>query len=162
MGLSDVPNNFVQLSFDVVLKTVTCLFIHKKDTSTKHCNFMYGLLGNTCNVVGHQSSSNASDRVRIWLPIDHQSHQSPKEYCFRVTASNKTFTVLVEGSLNFNFTTSKCKHLVCLFILAGPKFTLINFVYHKFIILYMQILNQFQSTCTPNRMDYHLDLQWGS
>jgi hypothetical protein len=149
-GYSDLPNNFVQLSFDVVLKTVTCLFIHKKDTSTKQCNIMYGLLGKTCNVLGHQSSSNTSDRVRIGLPIDHRSHQSPKEYCFRVTASNKTFTVLVEGSFNFNFTTSKCKHLVYYF--SWPKIYLLHA---------QEILHWFQYP--PGlTVDYHLDLQWGS
>ncbi len=133
-GYSDVLNNFVQLSFDVVLKTVTCLFIHKQDTGTKHCNIMYGLLRKTCNAIGHQSSSNTSDRVRIGLPIDHQSRQSPKEYCFRVTASNETFTVLVEGSLNFNFTMSKCKHLVYLFTLASPEFIFVHYMHRRFSI----------------------------
>ena len=112
---ADVPNAFVQLSFDMVLKTVTCLFIHQHDTSTKHCSIMYGLLGKACNILGYQSSSNTSNHVQIGLPIDYLLHQSPKEYCFRVTASNKTFTVIVEGSLNFNFTIGKCKHNICLF-----------------------------------------------
>ena len=128
-GSSDVPNGFVHLSFDMVLKTVTCLFIHQQDTSTKHsCSIMYGLFGKTCNTLGYQSSLNTSNHVQIGLPIDYLLHQSPKEYCFRVTASNKTFTVLVEGSLNFNFTTGpgKCKHNICLFIHYPKVFVYIH------------------------------------
>ena len=101
---------FVVLSFDIVLKTVNCLFVCKQDTSPKHCSIKYGLPGKICNVLGHQSSSNTSNRVQIGLPIDHRSRLHQKEYCFHVTASNETFTVMVEGSLNFNFTTNKSKY----------------------------------------------------
>ena len=111
---SGVPNDFVELSFDMVLKIVTCSFLHKQDTSTKHCSIMYGFPGKTCRTLGHQSSSNTSSHVQIGLPIDYQPQN---KHCFRVTASNDTFTVIVEGS----FTTQLSSKSTKIRILAGSN-----------------------------------------
>ena len=56
---------------------------------------MYGLQEDGCRELS-QSSKSSSDSVHIGIPTD-EKFQS--EYCFTVTASNETFTAVVEGTL---------------------------------------------------------------
>lgn len=96
--ISDTSNNFVDLSFDLALKTVTCLFLNQQETSDKICSIVYGNPTENCRAISLQSKSDSSDSVRIGFPTEYQiSPQS--RYCFAITASNGTFSVIVEGSI---------------------------------------------------------------
>ena len=101
-NLTGVINQFVDLSFDPTSKIATCLFLNQpKSTNEKTCSIGYGVPRETCTIFSHQSSKSSSDKVYLGFPKANHL-QSQKEYCFIATASNGTFTVLVEGSM---FTT---------------------------------------------------------
>ena len=70
---------------------------------------MYGLLGENCRVMSHQNGTTTSDSVQIVFPVNN-NFQPQSEYCFIVTASNGTFTTMVEGL--FPKGTHACVYMV--------------------------------------------------
>ena len=68
------------------------------------CSIVYNSLqGGTCGTIIQQSSSstNVSDTVFMGFPAgDYLQLESDGDYCFTLTASNGTFTVIVEGTLH--------------------------------------------------------------
>ena len=70
--------------------TLTCIFLNSNDTSEKSCNVRYGQCGQEMRTVSGYSSNN-SVTVSLQLSTVYIS------VCYIVTASNGSFTVIVEG-----------------------------------------------------------------
>ena len=87
----------MNVSVNLVTKTVTCLFVQPRENSTKNCGIVYSLSRENCKPLNQSRNTSNSDRVLIRFPSSEQ-FQPQEEYCFTVTASNETFTALIEGS----------------------------------------------------------------
>ena len=92
----------MDVSVDLAAKSVTCSFSQQKENSDKYCSIEYGLSRENCrlaqNEIKQQSNSSTTDNVLIVFPFNEQ-FQPQEEYCFTVTASNGTFTALIEGTI---------------------------------------------------------------
>ena len=91
---------FVRISLNISSSYITCLFYHQSN-STKKCSFIFGLLVNSkanCKLLSSSNMSNTSTNERVYVGFSIGETQLQDEYCFTVTASNGTFTVIIEGS----------------------------------------------------------------
>lgn len=89
-------NRFVDVDVKQSSYRVTCTFLYPKlsNINKNYCSILYGQLGGNCRTLS-QASSKLSDIVTIGLPLEEDLEM---EYCFSVTASNGTFTAIVEGT----------------------------------------------------------------
>ena len=103
-------DQFVDVTFDPVSKTVTCFFLKVQEGTRKFCKIVYGAMIDKqllrCRKLVQQSSASLTDKVMIGFPVGDQN-DAQKEYCFTVMASNGSFTVEVEGSIKNSVTGIK-------------------------------------------------------
>ena len=97
MYSSERSDKFVDVSIDLASKTVTCLFLQQRENITKSCSIVYGLSRENCKPQNQSRNTSNTDCVLIRFPSNKQ-FQPHEEYYFTVTASNGTFTALIEGS----------------------------------------------------------------
>ena len=98
-------NHFVNLHFDLVASRVVCSFVHYQSPNDAlyTCSIAYSP-EKECAVESLQrpgardSGGNHLNPVTIDIPPLPQSQNNL--YCFNVIASNRTFTVKVEGIFN--------------------------------------------------------------
>ena len=87
--LTGCTNRFLNVTYDSNTNILTCSFQDQPLTGTnKSCNITYG----PCNQNWTQSVENVStsDTIHLKLNIDLS------KYCYRVNASNGTFTIFIE------------------------------------------------------------------
>ena len=90
-------NQFVVVSLDFSSNTFTCSFLNQLDTTAKLCSISYGFNPQQLTYTANGSS----DSFTVTLPL-HDDVKRERLVYFIVTASNNTFTLLVEGSQNQN------------------------------------------------------------
>lgn len=80
--------------FNPSANSINCTFLNQQDTSEKQCNITYG----QCLQSEKQSAQGSATGLMksIILPLSLDGHT---QLCYSVTASNDTYTVVVEGSL---------------------------------------------------------------
>ena len=83
--------------------SVVCTFINQKSDVQKTCSITYGPVGGNCNTSKQTSQTLANDIVIVGLPLE----EIEQEYCFSVTATNGSFTAIVEGTFK-NGEVNKC------------------------------------------------------
>ena len=105
LNLTGVTND---LSFDPTSKLATCFFLNQpKSANEMTCSIVYGVPGETCTMFSRQNGRSSSNKVYLGFP-EANHLQSQEEYCFVATASNGTFTILVEGSAMLTTGTLLC------------------------------------------------------
>ena len=89
----ECENHFVDISYNSADSTITCTFLNKMDNTTKSCSVRYGPCDNvnkTINDDGHRKLPNT-----VVLQVTNPN----SSFCYVVTASNGSFTLVVEGRL---------------------------------------------------------------
>ena len=90
-------NNLVNVNFISSTRSIECTFLNKPQDSVKMCsaNLTYGA---SCDVsLGVYSSTGPTNLLNIPI-INFLSDVS--NYCFTITASSGSETVIIEGTLN--------------------------------------------------------------
>ena len=87
-------NHFVRVDVVLTAKIVVCVFFNQQSNREKLCSIEYGPVGGDCRT-SSQASRSLSNSVTVGLPLEQDTEQ---DYCFSVTASNGTFTAIVEGT----------------------------------------------------------------
>ena len=81
---------------------ISCIFQDNQDNSSKSCIIRYGLCGQNAfrmyNTVQAISNPESVNIVTLQLTLDSQL--SNRTFCYNITASNDTFTVIVEGQIS--------------------------------------------------------------
>ena len=90
---ADVNNRFVIVEYDTAESTLSCIFVNQQDNSTKICKIKYGL----CQQGLSKSNEETTTTEMAVLTLQLGNGQT---YCYQVEASNRTYTVLIEGSLS--------------------------------------------------------------
>ena len=93
----------MDVTVDLASKLVTCIFHEQTETCEKYCSIEYGPSGENRkpqNWRKFTTNTTTSGNVVHLFPSLNKSEpfQPQEEYCFTVTASNGTFTVLIEGT----------------------------------------------------------------
>ena len=92
----------MDVSVDLPSNTLTCIFHQQTENGEKYCNIEYGLFRENFRPQNQRNFANRSafDSVVVLFPLlnDSEQFQPQEEYCFTITASNGTFTVLIEGT----------------------------------------------------------------
>ena len=98
-------NSFVKVTVDPIPPMVICAFLNQQGSSVKTCSVIY-VFSETC-VIGDtlrlaqqmkQTAQSISNTVMIGLPISHTSNNQNINGCFIATATNGTFTAMIQGS----------------------------------------------------------------
>ena len=85
-------NEFVSVQYDSITSTITCDFLDEMDISIKSCSVMYGQCDQML-VHGSQQNGTANS-ITLRVPETFE--------CYKVRASNDTFTIIVEGRMSMN------------------------------------------------------------
>ena len=92
----------MDVSVDFASKVVTCIFHQQTENCEKYCSIEYGLSRENCKSQNQRkftTNTTTSGSAVLLFPFNDSEHFQPREeYCFTVTASNGTFTVLIEGT----------------------------------------------------------------
>ena len=90
---------------DFTSKMVTCSFHQQTEICEKYCRMEYGPSRENCKSQNQRkfttNTSTSGNVVLLFLFNDSEQFRPREEYCFTVTASNGTFTVLIEGTTLF-------------------------------------------------------------
>ena len=100
--------------------TFTCSFLNQLDTTAKFCSILYGF-----NPQQLTYAANGSNDSIVTLPL-HDDVRNAKQVYFIVTASNNTFTILVEGNQNQNF-GKRIKLVLCINYAISMVIVMINY-----------------------------------
>jgi hypothetical protein len=127
----------VDVSVDLASKMVTCSFHQQTESSEKYCSIEYVPSRENCKSQNERkftTNTSSSGNVVLLFPLNGSEQFQPREgYCFTITASNGTFTILIEGTtLALGITT--------------PKFNTIIVYMHK--------------TCFNYSVDRYMDWCW--
>ena len=100
LGRSD---HFVDVTVNLASEIVTCLFLQQTENCEKYCSIEYAPSRENYkpqNWRKFTANTTATGNVVLLFPSLNNSEQfqPEEEYCFTVTASNGTFTVLIEGT----------------------------------------------------------------
>ena len=90
-------NNLVNVNFISNARSIECTFLNKPQDSVKMCsaNLTYGA---SCDIsLGNYSSTGPTNRLST-PTINFLNEIS--DYCFTITASSGSETVIIEGTLN--------------------------------------------------------------
>ena len=84
--------------------TISCTFENELDSSQKSCSVEYGICDQAMNSAQNSTTDDSPSTVTIKLNITAMNSNT----CYVVTATNGTFTVMVNGSFE---TPTNNKHL---------------------------------------------------
>ena len=93
--LTGTNNEFVTIEFSSTKDIVTCSFLNVQDTSRKSCSISYG--PRLDMLIWSETDSSNMSNIPISLTAEAQQEAN---IFYVITASNSTFVVQVEGSLN--------------------------------------------------------------
>jgi hypothetical protein len=100
---ADCSNQLVTIRYDLTSSTISCQFFDQS-TEIKSCYIQHGLCSEEIDRYTGSNITSSSMTLSLKLNISDPSH----EYCYRVTASNSTHTVIVEGQIG------NCQINVCI------------------------------------------------
>ena len=87
---------------DFASKMVTCFFHQQTKNYEKYCSIEYGISRENYKSQNQRkftTNTTTSGNVVLLFPFnDSEQFQPQEEYCFTITASNGTFSVLIEGT----------------------------------------------------------------
>ena len=86
-------NQFVEVQYSSADSTISCIFLNQMDTSIKSCNVTYGICGQNLKQTVQGSTSLMFPNTVV-LKVTQSS-----SFYYAVTATNDSFTVVVEGSV---------------------------------------------------------------
>ena len=89
-------NNFVEVKYDPATSAITCVFLNQPQgmVIVKSCQIQYG----DCQLKMTLTSNETTTTNDVALNL--QFSASGQEYCYVVTASNGSHTVMVEGRIS--------------------------------------------------------------
>lgn len=90
-------NDFVNIRYNPSTTKITCYFLNKQDDSDKNCSIMYGL-----NPWQLSSKTNKSSTTTIELVLEKSQCPGQLTCHYVITASNGSYTVRVEGTLDLS------------------------------------------------------------
>lgn len=85
-------NSLIQVEFHPEASTISCIFVNQADMSSKSCIVEY----RKCSDFGMSQIARVNT-TSINATIDLQLTGSSQMYCYNVTGSNTTHTVIVQG-----------------------------------------------------------------
>ena len=80
----------MKVEYDSTASTITCVFLNHLDTSVKSCNIQYGECDS--KVFKRASANTTTDSVMLNIDVS-------RSICYNVTASNRSRTVIVQGTI---------------------------------------------------------------
>lgn len=98
--ITESRNSFVEVVIDLSSSIISCNFFNQQSVNIKSCTIDYGPNG-SCDSLPFSSHSNYSTHSKIDIDLlTHPGFHNEKMYCYMVTASNGTHTVVVDGIFN--------------------------------------------------------------
>ena len=91
----------MDVSVDLASKTVTCSFHQQTENTEKYCSIEYEPSRENYSKPQNQrklANGSTFGNVVLFTLNDSEQFQPREKYCFTVTVSNGTFTVLIEGT----------------------------------------------------------------
>ena len=83
---------------DIKNKSISCNFQDDQDHSMKTCNVVYGRCGEKLNNTANSTNSfERTNFVQVLLNLSDSG-----VFCYKVMASNATYSVLIEGSFTID------------------------------------------------------------
>ena len=98
--LADCSNQLVTIRYDSTSSTISCRFFGQS-TGTKSCYIQYGLCSNESGQFTGPGANVTSSNMTLSLKLNITNKNL--EYCYRVTASNLTYTTIIEGKIGNNY-----------------------------------------------------------
>lgn len=98
--LSDNTNNFVIVTYDKDAISIICTFLNQQDTTVKSCSIKYVQCQQKFTSTPKQLSAmntTVPNTLQVILTFDDSDEA---RYCYDVEASNSSYTVHVDGTLN--------------------------------------------------------------
>ena len=93
---TECTNNFVDVVYETVPSTITCTFDDPLNITGKSCTVEYG----NCNQqIGQTLEGSSTQESPNIVTLKLQSIDSNQMYCYNVTASNGSYTIIVMGSI---------------------------------------------------------------
>ena len=93
---TECTNNFVKVVYDMITLTIICTFDDPLNITGKSCTIEYGNCNQQMRPTLEGSSTRESPNI---VTLKLQSIDSNQRYCYNVTASNGSYTVIVMGSI---------------------------------------------------------------
>lgn len=93
------------MRIDLISGTAVCNFLNQHEDNMKSCSIVYNH-SETCGIKVldlssvMQSAENISNTVIVGLPFLKHLNGNDGMYCFVATASNGTYTVMVQGKFS--------------------------------------------------------------
>ena len=93
----------MNVTVDLASESVTCLFFQQTENCEKYCSIEYEPSGKNHKPQNWRkftaNTTTSGNVVRLFPSLNNSEQFQPEEeYCFSITASNGTFTVLIEGT----------------------------------------------------------------
>lgn len=111
-GITGGSNQYVSVIFEPaknIAIVIKCIFLNQRDnTSTKSCNIEYGQCTQG-TLISANGTNNGSNIVIIKL-----EHLDMMIFCYKIRASNETFTILLVGM--YEEENSKSCQTMCVYI----------------------------------------------
>ena len=94
---TECANNLVNVTYDRESSTITCTFYDPRNITGKSCIIEYGI----CNFhqVGQTLEGSSTLESPNIVTLQLQSIDPNRMYCYNVTASNVSYTVIVMGRI---------------------------------------------------------------
>ena len=86
----------MNVEYDPSTATISCTFVNELNSSQKSCHVEYGMCDKVMNFKFAQNSTTDSSLSTVTLKLNITAMNS--NTCYVVTATNGTFTVIVNGS----------------------------------------------------------------
>ena len=92
--------------------TLSFIFLDQNNTSDKMCCVVYRLCDHERPENAQKCSRNSPYNIHF---VSDVSNHSGQKYCYTVTASNRTYTVKVNGMFVLGMQSLSCSHNIIMF-----------------------------------------------
>ena len=103
----DATNSYVSVRLSLQTSEVICEFLNLQNSDLKICSIVYGPDENCNNLPYRSQSIPTTLSIAVIDLINFPQVQNEDIYCFVVTASNDTFSVMVKGTFSTGIYASK-------------------------------------------------------
>ena len=95
--LTECSNDLVNVTYDEESSTITCTFFDAQNIAGKSCIIEYRI----CNsqLIGQSLEASSTPESPNIVTLNLRSIDSNQPYCYNVTASNISYTVIVMGRI---------------------------------------------------------------
>ena len=105
----------MRVNYDPANTVLSCTFLNKSDSSPKSCSVIYG----TCGQEIHTIQGSGIDGSPSMITIKLNSSIINSMSCYIVTASNGTYEIVVNGSINLPMSEKTGNALLSLIVLPA-------------------------------------------